>query len=95
MNSFTFIAFSKELHSSNKHFAIHDGSKNVSVKYVPEGSSSYGKTQEHIIIGRVTVLRDMTFNASAYAHLAEVVYAVEVARFVWPLVDQHVVGGAK
>lgn len=95
MNRFTYLAASKERHSDETNFAIYDGSKNVNTKHKPEAISSYGgKTPEHFVIGGIKVYRDMQFTSSGLTHLAEVVYAIEIARFLWPVYDQQK-GGIK
>lgn len=93
MNQFTFLAASKERHSDDINFALYDGSKSVNTKYKPASTSSYGgKELERFVIGRITVYRDLQFTSSSLTHLAEVVYAIELARFLWPVYDQQAKG---
>jgi len=95
MSLFSFIAASKERYSDDINFAVHDGSKNVNTKYKPESTSSYGgKDFERFVIGKITVYRNLEFTCSGLTHLAEVVYAIELARFLWPVYDQQAKGGA-
>lgn len=90
MSNFAFIAASSEKYSDEINFAMHDGSKNVNVRYKPESASSYGgKTNEHFVIGKVSCYRNLEFTGSGLIHLAEVVYAIELAKFLWPILDSQ------
>lgn len=90
MSTFTFIAASKEQYSDDINFALHDGFKNVNTKYKPESTSSYGgKDLERFVIGKITVYRNLEFTCSGLTHMAEIVYAVIIARFLWKQLDNY------